>query len=55
MMVSDSEPNSELVYIIGSILAGIYRIIAEISSAQLREILSGLRRCKGPPQRGQQT
>ena len=52
-IVSFCAPNSELVSIIGSMLAGMYRIIAAIRNAHVRARLSGLRKCRCAPQRGQ--
>ena len=39
--------------ITGSRLAGTYRMVAVTTSAQVRAMLLGLRRCMAAPQRGQ--
>src|SRR5512143_236392 len=52
-IVSFCAPNSELVFMIGSRFAGQYRMYAAIRNAQTRRMLSGLRRCRCEPQRGQ--
>jgi len=53
MMVSSCEPKIELVCRIGSKLAGIYNNAAAISSAHVRDTLSGMRECKLARHRGQ--
>src|SRR5258705_12165923 len=42
-IVSFSEPNSELVFITGSMFAGMYSTIAAIRNAHVRAKLAGLR------------
>src|SRR5699024_2616685 len=51
-MVLSSEENRLEVRMIGTMLAGRYRIMAAISRAHVRATESGLRRCRLAPQRG---
>ncbi|MNP25178.1 hypothetical protein D3C76_1179730 [compost metagenome] len=53
MMVSGLPCPKALMVMIGNTLAGMYRIDAAMSSAQVRTILLGLRACTMAPQRVQ--
>src|SRR5580692_11075502 len=53
MIVSSSEPTIDDVCSTGYKFAGMYRIAADNSNAQVRATESGLRRCSGEPQRTQ--
>ena len=52
-MVSDWALPKEMTRVMGSILAGMYKMKAAITSAQVRAMLLGLRACSAAPQRGQ--
>ena len=54
-MVSAWALPNEITLVIGSTLAGMYKMKAAITSAQVRAMLLGLRECKRAPQRGQDT
>jgi len=53
MIVSESDDTSVFVVRTGSRLAGAYRIMAAMSSAQVRWIACSCRQCSRSPQRGQ--
>lgn len=53
MMVSAWALPNEITLVIGSTLAGMYKMKAAITSAQVRAMLLGLRECRRAPQRGQ--